>query len=265
MAQDGADKRDVEGFGATGGCWRAVLLSVPLTIGLLGGAALIGLGASLSPRFREHGFLAWVRRWGRWPLWAMGIRVEVHGLEHRDAPGPKLILFNHLSLLDLFVLSSLSPARPLVLYKRELNSVPGLGSALRAMGMIPVDRQNHAAAIASVSEATERIRSEGGAVVMAPEGTRSRRGGLQQFKLGAFHLASNAQVPIVPMVIRGIDSVLPMNRRFARSGVIRVDFLPPISTLGWRAEDAREHAQQVREVFLRYLEPEPSAGLSQDH
>lgn len=245
------------GFGATGGSWRSVLLFLPLTLALLGGAAAIGLMAGFSSHFREGGFLVWVRRWGRWPLRAMGIRVEVHGLEHRDAPGPKLILFNHLSLLDLFVLASLSPERPLVLYKRELDSVPGLGGALRSMRMIPVDRADHAAAVASISEATERIVSEEAAVLMAPEGTRSRRGGLQRFKLGAFHLAANAEVPIVPMVIRGIDSVLPMHRQFARSGVIRVDFLPPISTRGWKAEDARRHAGEVREVFLRYVEPEP--------
>jgi putative phosphoserine phosphatase/1-acylglycerol-3-phosphate O-acyltransferase len=265
MAQAGTDQEEREPtFGATGGIWRSVLLFVPLTVALLAGAALIGLVAGFSTRFREGGYLVWVRRWGRWPLRAMGIRVEVHGLERRDAPGPKLILFNHLSLLDLFVLSSLSPERPLVLYKRELDSVPGLGGALRAMGMIPVDRQDHAAAIASVSEATERILSEQAAVLMAPEGTRSRRGGLQRFKLGAFHLAANAQVPIVPMVIRGIDSVLPMNRHFARSGVIRVDFLPAISTRGWRAEDARRHATEVRDVFLRFVPPEPPLGPSED-
>ena len=223
---------------------------------LLAMAALVAVLASLSKNFRRGGFLPWVQAWGRLPLRAMGIRLDVHGLERRDDPGPKLLLFNHVSLLDLFVLASLCPARPIVLYKKEFGRIPGIGWAMSATGMIPVDRSNHEAALRSVTAAGERILAERATVIMAPEGTRSRRGGLQEFKLGAFHLAANTGVPIVPLVMRGIDSVLPMGSHFARSGVVRVDFLEPIDTTGWESERAREHAREVREVFLRYLEPE---------
>ncbi len=245
-------------FGATGGWWRGAVLFLPLAAWMLGVAGLVGLMAALSRSFRERGFLPWVRAWGRVPLWLLGIRLDVHGLEHRDAPGPKLLLFNHVSVLDMFVLSALCPERPIVLYKKEFERIPGLGMALAQMGMIAVDRSDHGAAIASVSSAGERIQAEGGAVMMAPEGTRSRRGGLQRFKLGAFHLATQTGVPIVPEIMRGISSVLPMGSHFARSGVIRVDFLPPIETEAWQPEEVRAHAEQVREVFLRYLEPEPT-------
>lgn len=243
-------------FGATGGRWRAVLLLLPLAVFVIGLAGLIGLLGALSASFRERGFLPVVRAWGRVPLWALGIKLDVHGLEHRDSPGAKIVLFNHVSVLDLFVLSALSPKRPLVLYKKEFERVPGLGRALSGLGMIPVDRSNHEAALASVEAARTQLAAETDAAVMiAPEGTRSRLGGLQEFKLGAFHLAASTGVPIVPLIMRGIDSVLPMGSLLARSGVVRVDFLPPIPTKDWSSEEVREHAREVREVFLEYLEP----------
>jgi putative phosphoserine phosphatase / 1-acylglycerol-3-phosphate O-acyltransferase len=244
------------GYGATGGYWRSALLLVPIFIGLLLFAGLIAFAAVCSRSFRQRGFLPWVRAWGRVPLWLLGIRLDVHGLEHRDAPGPKLLLFNHVSELDILILSALCPERPIVLYKKEFGRIPGLGWALSAMGMISVDRSNHEAAIRSVGQAGERVLAEKAAVMMAPEGTRSRKGGLQKFKLGAFHLATSSGVPIVPLVLRGIDSVLPMGKRFARSGVIRVDFLEPVATSDWETEDLRENAEAVREVFLRYVPAE---------
>ncbi|MFT5150258.1 MAG: putative phosphoserine phosphatase/1-acylglycerol-3-phosphate O-acyltransferase, partial [Planctomycetota bacterium] len=91
----------------------------------------------------------------------------------------------------------------------------------------------------------------------APEGTRSRRGGLQRFKLGAFHLATTTGVPIVPMIMRGVDRVLPMGSFIVRSGRIRVDYLPPIDPTGWELEEVREHADEIREQFLQYLPPAP--------
>jgi 1-acyl-sn-glycerol-3-phosphate acyltransferase len=200
--------------------------------------------------------LPWMRSWGHVPLWALGVRLDVRGLERRDAPGAKIVVFNHASLLDLFVLAALCPPRPIVLYKKELGRIPGLGWALSSLGMVSLDRSNHVAAIQSVAAAGERMRAEGASLIMAPEGTRSRRGGLQAFKLGAFHLATSTGVPLTPMILRGTASVLPMGSILARSGVVRVDFLASIESDDWRVEDVRAHAAEVREVFLGTLASE---------
>ena len=216
---------------------------------------VIAITAGLFPRwFRKRGWFL-VRLWGRAPLFWHGISVEVHGAECLKEPGAKLLLFNHVSILDLFVLSSVSPANAVVIYKAEFRRVPGIGHALRGLGCIPVDRSNKERALESMAAAAERVRETGATVMMAPEGTRSRKGGLQVFKLGAFHLAQQTGAPIVPLIMRGIDQVSPMGSFWVRSGKVRVDFLEPIDPSGWSPESVRGKSLEVREVFLEYLEP----------
>jgi putative phosphoserine phosphatase/1-acylglycerol-3-phosphate O-acyltransferase len=239
--------------------WRGLLFLVPIALWTLGGAALVALIAVLVPAVRRGGFVPLVRLWGRVPLRLCGVALEVHGREHVATPAPRLILFNHVSLLDLYVLAALAPPRPLVLYKKEFSRIPGLGLALRTLRMIPVDRGNHEAAVRSVAEAGQRLVDEGASCLMAPEGTRSRRGGLQDFKLGAFHLAATRGIPIVPMVMQGIERVLPMGSYLIRSGTVRVDYLAPIDTTGWRADEARSHAREVRARFLELAPPAPGS------
>jgi 1-acyl-sn-glycerol-3-phosphate acyltransferase len=239
--------------------WRGILFWVPIFLWTLGGAGVIGIAAALSPSFRGGGYVHWVRRWGRVPLWMCGASVEVHGREHAEGPGPRLLLFNHVSLLDLYMVAALCPERALVLYKKEFARIPGLGLALRHLGMIPVDRTNREAAIKSITEAGRRILAERATCVMAPEGTRSREGGLQRFKMGAFHLAAEHSIPIVPMIMRGIESILPMGSFLLRNGHARVDLLPPIDTSGWKREQVHEHAEELRALFLEYLPPAPGS------
>ncbi|MAE27461.1 MAG: hypothetical protein CMJ87_00575 [Planctomycetes bacterium] len=240
-----------------GSKWRGVVFGLPVMLFFLLGASLVGLGALLFPgAFRRSGH-RWLRILGRLPLIALGIRVEAHGLEHRDLPGPKIVLFNHVSLLDLMTVASVCPPGIVVIYKKELERVPGLGWGLRWTGMIPVDRSDHEQAIKSVHRAHARLSETRGTLLMAPEGTRSRAGGLQRFKLGAFHVAANMQIPIIALVQRGIPDLLPMGSFLARSGRVRIDYLPPVDTSAWSVETVREHADEVRELYLQYLKPAP--------
>jgi len=242
--------------------WRGVLFFLPLVLWSLAVPMCVALVAVVWPAFRREGVVRWVRIWGRVPLALCAVRLEVHGLEHRDRPGPKLILFNHVSLLDLYVLAAICPDRMVALYKRELHRIPGLGLGMRMIGMIPVDRGDLGSAIASIDEAGRRLREEGAACYMAPEGTRSRLGGLQPFKLGAFHLAAQTHIPVVPLVMRGIEEVLPMGSFLVRSGVVRADFLPPIDTTAWERETVRQHARELRELFLEYLPAAPERAAA---
>jgi putative phosphoserine phosphatase/1-acylglycerol-3-phosphate O-acyltransferase len=108
-------------------------------------------------------------------------------------------------------------------------------------------------AIVSLAEAGRRIREEHGAVMIAPEGTRSRDGRLGEFKLGAFHLACATGVPIVPLVMHGIPNVLPHGALIVRPGVVRIEVHEPIPTDTWQTADVRNHAQQLREFYLAEL------------
>ena len=242
-----------------GGVWRSALLFLPIVLWTLGTAGAVAFVAVLLPSFRRGGFLPWARLWGRVPLALCGVRLEVHGAERLEAPGGRIVLFNHVSLLDIYVLAATLPRDPVVLYKKEFSRVPGLGRALRSLGMVPVDRSDHEAAMQSLAEAGRRIRDEGANCLMAPEGTRSRRGGLQDFKLGAFHLAAENGIPLVPMLLRGVERVMPMGSWLVRSGTVRVDFLEAIETSGWSTDDVRARAREVRARFLEHLEPAPGS------
>lgn len=224
---------------------------------LLAGALLIYF--LLLPGRARRCNAAWVRAWGRVILAIFGVRLEVGGREHRFAPGAAIILFNHVSLLDLMVLATLWDEGCTVIYKREFHRIPVIGSVMKRLRMIPIDRSDRERAVASLHAAAEEVRARGVKVFMAPEGTRSRAGGLQEFKLGPFHLAADTGAPVVPCVMRGIERLNPVGSWLIRSGGVRVDFLPPIPTSGWSEDQVHARAQEVRALFLRYL-PAARAG-----
>ena len=245
-----------ERFDAHAGSRLRGALFAPLTlVWALLAALLVALVALIAPRWFKRRGWSLVNLWGRAPLWWHGIRVEQHGREHLVAPGPRIVLFNHVSVLDLFVLSSIAPPNVVVVYKQEFKKVPGIGRALRALNCIPVDRSNPERARETMTAAGERLRETGGLLMIAPEGTRSRKGGLQEFKLGAFHMAIQTGAPLGPLVMRGIEQVSPIGSILIRPGRVRVDLLTPIEPEGWAAETVRDHAKAVRAVFLKYLDP----------
>ncbi len=230
-------------------------LLFPLAAGYAFGYALIGsLWANILPSSFQRHRTAIIHGWGKGLLRILGIRLVVHGAENLG-PAPRIVVFNHVSLLDLMVLTAMWPEHCTVLYKREFHRIPVLGRAMRAALFIPVDRGNREAAQRSIAAATAKVREEGWSILIAPEGTRSRQGGLQPFKMGPFHLAIQTRAPVVPMIFRGIDQVLPMGRLVPRTGAVRVDVLEPVDTREWRSQDVRERADEIREIFLRYVPP----------
>ena len=197
-----------------------------------------------------------MRGWGKMQCLIYGVKLEIHGLEHRDTPGPKILLINHVSIFDLFLFSSLCPDNAVVIYKKEFHKIPLMGWLMARLGCIAVDRSNREAAIDSVDHAARTVRDKGLALFVAPEGTRSRKGGLQKFKLGPFHMALQTKVPLVPTIHRGTEICQPHGTYIVRPGVVRVDFLAPIPTAGWEAREVRHKVKEVRELFLRYLPEE---------
>ena len=88
---------------------------------------------------------------------------------------------------------------------------------------------------------------------MSPEGTRSVTRKLAPFKKGAFHLAMQAGVPIVPIVIRNSSDIMPKGDMIYRPATIKVEVLPPVGTDDWSADTIDEHVATVRDMFLDSL------------
>ena len=218
-----------------------------------------------TPRYFERNRTRITSSWGRGLLRIFGIKLELHGLHNRDIAGAKILAINHVSIVDLFVYSAAWADHGTMIYKKELGKIPLMGRVMRMIGFIPVDRSDHRSSLKSMAEAAKQIRETGLSIWIAPEGTRSRRGGLQEFKMGAFHMARQTGAPIIPCIMRGAHEINRMGSKIIRSGTIRVDFLEPIETKDWKRNELRGKAVGLRKQFLKYLPPAPDTPTLEDY
>ncbi len=195
------------------------------------------------------------RWWARAVLAVSGITVVIHGAERAATGEPRIFACNHVSWYDVLVLVAYLPRYSFVA-KAELFRVPMFGAAARAIGTIPIDRENRAAAFHAYEVAAARIH-EGRSVVVFPEGTRGTTYALRPFKKGPFVLAIAAGVPIVPTLLHGTLEALPRGSLWLRPGRVDVHFLAPVDTagLGYDARaalSARVHDRLAAELRDRY-------------
>jgi 1-acyl-sn-glycerol-3-phosphate acyltransferase len=183
------------------------------------------------------------RWWARGMLFVSGTRVVVHGDERMHTGEPRIFVSNHVSWYDVLVLVAYLPRYSFVA-KAELFKVPLFGGAARAVGTIPIERENRKAAFQSYEEAAERMKS-GRNVVVFPEGTRGTSYALRPFKKGPFVLAVAAAAPIVPTLIHGTIEVLPRHSLWLRRGEVHVHLLEPVPTAGRTYADRDALAREV--------------------
>lgn len=199
-----------------------------------------------------------IPRWARSILHAAGIRIHVRGAEHLRSDGTYILLANHCSLFDIPVLIAASPVPVRILYKRELERVPFLGWALRLSTFIAVERERPQTAGRTVQHVIASLSHDPAALVVFPEGTRSRTGKLGQFRRGAFAIALAAQRLLVPVVLRGTHQLLPPGTLRFNGGTVGVEFLEPIAppTDELSRAEQRQWMERTRELFLSALSRE---------
>jgi 1-acyl-sn-glycerol-3-phosphate acyltransferase len=194
------------------------------------------------------------RGWARAILRASGCPVVLHGEENVRADGARVIVSNHVSWFDVFALAAVIPGPYAFVAKKELEAVPFFGRAWKAAGHVSIDRSDRSKAIASLRRAGERIRAERSAVIIFPEGTRSRTGRLQPFKKGAFMLAVEAGVPVVPTVVVGSFDIMRPDTWKVRPSTIHLHFCEPIPAGCVSAENAEVLMDGVRARMAEVLE-----------
>jgi 1-acyl-sn-glycerol-3-phosphate acyltransferase len=217
--------------------------------------AILVVGAVTLGRRKDTLGSAMMRGFGKAGLAIAGVRLELDDATQatlRRRCG-RVLTFNHSSTLDLFIGAALMPEGGVTVVKRELLRVPLIGQAIWVLNVIPIDRKNRAQTTAVLERNGQRLRRERLSAVMAPEGTRSKSGELGPFKMGAFHLAIGAGVPVVPMVFHGAATLWPRGRRACSRGTVRVEILPEISTAGLGADDARALAETTRAAYLQAM------------
>jgi 1-acyl-sn-glycerol-3-phosphate acyltransferase len=156
-------------------------------------------------------------RWSRACVENAHIDIRVTGREHLRPGETYLVMSNHQSLYDIPVLFQVVGPNIRMIAKAELFRVPVFGPALAAGGFISIDRGNRRTAMRSLGQASALLAS-GTHVWIAPEGTRSRTGALLPFKKGAFYLAFEAGLPILPVTLQGTREALPAKGLRSRAG-----------------------------------------------
>jgi putative phosphoserine phosphatase/1-acylglycerol-3-phosphate O-acyltransferase len=183
----------------------------------------------------------------------IGLRLNVKGEHNIWAKRPAVFVFNHQSKADVIITAKLLRRDIAGVGKKELKQYPLIGRILEFAGVVFVDRQNSASAIEAMTPLVDAMRFEGKSVVIAPEGTRAVSPRLGPFKKGAFHLAMQAGVPVVPIVIHNAIDVAPKGDFVFRSATVDVEVLPPIDTSDWQAKTIDKHVAEVRRQFLHVL------------
>jgi 1-acyl-sn-glycerol-3-phosphate acyltransferase len=196
----------------------------------------------------------WVYPWAIWGgmawLRLSGMRVVVRGRERLDPRETYIFISNHRSYLDTATLFDYTGRRIGLLAKKELLKVPILGTGMGFVNILAIDRTNRERAIETVRAATDRIRAGVSFGVFA-EGTRARPGELLPFKKGAFHMAIDAGVAVVPVAMKHTDVLMGKGTGLARPGTIEMVILPPVATEGLSTAREEDVATLIAETRAR--------------
>ncbi|XP_018889479.2 1-acyl-sn-glycerol-3-phosphate acyltransferase beta isoform X2 [Gorilla gorilla gorilla] len=166
-----------------------------------------------------------------------GLRFEVRDPRRLQEAQPCVIVSNHQSILDMMGLMEVLPERCVQIAKRELLFLGPVGLIMYLGGVFFINRQRSSTAMTVMADLGERMVRENLKVWIYPEGTRNDNGDLLPFKKGAFYLAVQAQVPIVPVVYSSFSSFYNTKKKFFTSGTVTVQVLEAIPTSGLTAAD----------------------------
>ncbi len=179
-------------------------------------------------------------RWfGRVYSWGgaaiLGIRVRRHNYESLKDIGPCVYVVNHQDNFDLFVTGRVMPKRTVTIGKKNLRYVPFFGQLYWLSGNIFIDRKNSSNSKVTMSESTRALTTKNKSIWVFAEGTRNRGKNLLPFKKGAFKMAIEAGVPVVPICVSSYVKNMNLNR--LRSGVAEIKVLSPIMTDSLTTDD----------------------------
>lgn len=178
-----------------------------------------------------------------------GIKMYVQGKGNVKKDEPVIVVANHCSHIDIPCLVYSIPLNLHFIAKKELKRVPFLGWYIMLTGQLFVDRSNRKKSIESLKKAAKKI-NHGKTVILFPEGTRSETGEVGVFKKGAFHLALDAQVNVLPVHIEGTRSYWPKGSNKITPGTVTVTIGKPIITANYTKETVNEFIDDTRKAIV---------------
>jgi acyl carrier protein len=205
----------------------------------------------LSARWRA------IRGLARTALSLTGIKVNVAGIENIPG-GNAVILFNHTSYMDAIIIAAVLPGQPAFVAKKEFEANFFTRTLMNRVGVAFVERFDAAASLADAETVTSMAK-EGRLFVFFPEGTFTRRAGLLGFYMGAFKVAAEANLPVVPGILRGVRTLLRGDQWFPRHTAIDVVIERPIQSTGTDFTAMRSLRDAARAAMLKHV-GEPDLG-----
>ncbi len=230
--------------------WRTVFYLIP-AISVY--TIILGTLSISSSLFDRRGFFAHrcARLWAHLILRTTGVTVRASGVERLDPSTSYVLASNHQSIYDIPVIFDTMPLQLRIVAKASLGSFPFLGWHLRRTGHVLVQRDNPGA---GVFKRMARLVGDGVSLIVFPEGTRSRDGGVARFKGGPFLIAIDAGLPVVPVSVSGSRHVMRKGRVMTCPGAVDLTVHEPIPTKDLTREDARALADRVRAIVARAVQ-----------
>ncbi|CAG5135123.1 unnamed protein product [Candidula unifasciata] len=181
----------------------------------------------------------------------LGIELIVREEERLKKDEPFIIVLNHQSSLDMIPLFRIWPDNCVSVAKKELIWTTGtFGPGAWLCGTVYINRLNSESARKTIEETATLIKNRRLKIAIFPEGTRNHSGSMLPFKKGAFHLAVQAQVPIVPVVISSYKHFYSKKEKIFDEGRVIVEILPPIPTTGLTSADVTSLTEKTRSIML---------------
>lgn len=243
----------VRRFRSRGAPGAEEILRTALAYGSLMPSLVIGATVGLLNRSRREALNVGGSMWSDMAMSLAGVDLRVEGEEHVWSHRPAVFIFNHQSAIDAVLMVKLVRRDVTGVGKKELQKDLVAGTISRIAGTVFIDRGNAAKAIEALKPAVEALK-QGRSLMIAPEGTRSPSGRLGRFKKGAFHMAMQAGVPIVPVVFRNALDALPKDGVVMRPAVVEAVVLPPVDTSNWKVESLDDEIEAIRNAYLEVLE-----------
>lgn len=177
----------------------------------------------------------------------IGLHVTFRGYEHAKDIKSAVYIANHQSNWDIIALTGAVMPRTVAIGKSSLFWIPLFGQLFWLSGNLLINRENRAKAASTIGTVVDKIRQQNMSIWMFPEGTRSKGKGLLPFKTGAFHIALQAKVPLVPIACSSYFGQVDLNRW--DNGELIVEIMPPISIEGYDAHQIRDLLKHSRKIL----------------
>lgn len=233
------------------GLLRTMAVAIPATVWY--GSQVLWLAWRKSPKlFQRREEIP--REWSQTLLHAADTRVVLENAEVIDPDRPQILVSNHVSWFDVLAIAGWIPGKFRFVAKKELEKVPFFGPAWLASGHISIDRHDRASAIESLRVARRRLEEDRPTVILFAEGTRSPTGELRPFKKGAFVLAIQTGVEVVPAAVLGSREVMAKGSwKIHRGRTVTVRFGEPISVEGLGLDDRNALTERAHAAVAELL------------